>query len=165
MNARRLPHSNIIPIWTPQDAIDTARQFHLELDNAERGVKTKQWWLSTGRERTARIYDAAAVALLLILAAVFGCIIVLLSAPNAKADDGLDPEAVAWAAHYASAVCSTIADYPSTAGLLGIMESAEEDGLTAHQAGEAVGLSIYEACPRYGYIVNLFIAQNRGQVA
>ena len=29
--------NNIRPIWTPQDSIDTAHQFHMELHNAERG--------------------------------------------------------------------------------------------------------------------------------
>lgn len=28
---------NVRPIWTPQDAVDTAHQFHLEIANAERG--------------------------------------------------------------------------------------------------------------------------------
>lgn len=27
----------VVPIWTRQDAVDTAQQFHLELDNSERG--------------------------------------------------------------------------------------------------------------------------------
>lgn len=29
---------NVYPIWTPRDAIDTANDFHAELDRAERGV-------------------------------------------------------------------------------------------------------------------------------
>lgn len=31
--------SNVVPIWTPQDSVDTAVAFGLELDNAERGVR------------------------------------------------------------------------------------------------------------------------------
>ena len=36
-NYRQLT-SNVVPIWTPQDAIDTAQQFALEIANAEAGV-------------------------------------------------------------------------------------------------------------------------------
>lgn len=32
---------NVYPIWTSQDAIDTANAFHAELDRAERGVEVE----------------------------------------------------------------------------------------------------------------------------
>ena len=34
--------SNVYPIWTPADAVDTAQQFALELANAERGESLHQ---------------------------------------------------------------------------------------------------------------------------
>jgi uncharacterized membrane protein len=69
--------NNVVPIWTPADAVDTARVFALELDNAERGtaVERDPWWLSTSRERTGRLYDGLAVALLLTLGALLGFIV------------------------------------------------------------------------------------------
>jgi hypothetical protein len=112
------------------------------------------------RERKARIYDGLAVALLLMLAAALGCIAVLAAAPRAKADKDYDPVAYAYAATYATAVCNTLADgHATTNGLLGIMSAIEEDGLTPAQAGEAVGLSIYEACPRYIYVIDAFVTK------
>ena len=69
---------NVTPIWTPQDSVDTARQFHLELANAERG-RPERWWLTAGRERRARIYDFLAVTLLLATMALLGFAVALLS--------------------------------------------------------------------------------------
>lgn len=112
------------------------------------------------RERKARIMDGVAVALLLLLAAALGCILVLASAPNAKADNPYDRVAYAYAATYAAAVCGTLDDgHASTDGLLGIMAAVEGDGLSAAQAGEVVAISIYETCPRYSYLIDAFIAR------
>jgi len=154
---------NVIPISTRQDAIDTAQAFHAELDDAERGQSTdmiKARWSSKlfgrSRFRRARIFDGLAVALLMALMAALGTVVY---AASAKADTNPDPQAVSWAAHNEGAVCATIADYPSTNGLLGIMEAAAEQGLTAPQAGEAVAMSIYDGCPRYSYIIDIFVAK------
>lgn len=84
----------VVPIWTPQDSVDTAHQFHMELHNAERGVSQSQsqpgfgnrLMFSRSRERRARRMDALAVALLMIVMAAFGVIVMLLSTPQAKAD-------------------------------------------------------------------------------
>ena len=110
---------NVRPIWTPQDAVDTAQQFHLELANAERGqsIQTAVRGVKPGsmrpastahdafsdsraevvaaprtaprlrlvtasRERRARLHDGLAVALLLILCAAIGCVVVLASVPR-----------------------------------------------------------------------------------
>ena len=161
MSTTRLPE-NVTPIWTRRDAIDTAQAFHAEIDNAERGhidPKPPRWTsklFGRSRFRRARIYDGLAVTLLIALMAALGTVVY---AASAKADTGDDPESVAYAAHYAGAVCSTIADYPTTNGLKGIMNAVERDGLTAFQAGEAVGISIYSTCPQYSYIIDLFVAK------
>ena len=145
-----------------RDALHTAQAFHAEIADAERGhidPKPPRWTsklFGRSRFRRARIYDGLAVTLLMILMAALGTVTY---AASAKADDGYDPESVAWAAHYAGAVCSTVADYPTTNGLLGIMNTAEGEGLTAFQAGQAVGISIYDTCPRYGYLIDLFVAK------
>lgn len=150
----------VVPIWSPQDSIDTAQAFHLELHNAERGVSQSQsrtgfgnrLMFSRSRERKARRMDALAVALLMILMAAFGCVVVLLSAPQAKAD----ATSFAYAAHNATAVCEVIAEFPSAAGVLGIMAAIREDGLTNDQAAAAVVMSVSEVCPRYMYVLEAF---------
>ena len=150
MSTNRLP-DNVVPIWTPRDSIETAQAFALELDNAERGRPLT----TRSRERRARRMDALAVALLMALMAALGVIAFSLAAPNAKADS--DSEAYAYAAHYAGAVCATLDDYPTVNGMLGIMQAIAEDGLSDFQAGQVVGLSITETCPRYSYLLDLFI--------
>lgn len=97
----------VVPIWTPRDSVDTAQQFHLEIDNAERGhrhcvrcdksqlvvridadgvcryckrrVRVSSMLFSRSRHRKAKVMDALAVALLMIVMAVFGCLVVFAS--------------------------------------------------------------------------------------
>ena len=152
------PDNNIRVLWTPQDSIDTARQFHLELDNAERGYRgdveiadrarmrqafDPQGWLFTqSRERKARIMDGLAVAL-------------LMAAPKAKAE--ADPVAVAYAAHFADAVCWTLTNHDTNSGVLGVLAAIKEDGLTTSQAAYAVTLSVMDVCPQQQYVLDRFI--------
>lgn len=78
--------------------------------------------------------------------------IIMLAAP-AKADT--DPVAYAYAAQYGSAVCQTLDEYPSEAGILGVGEAIIEDGLTSFQAGEVVYHSVSEICPQHlGLVLN-----------
>jgi hypothetical protein len=145
---------NIVPIWAPQDSVDTAKQFHLELDNAERGLFIDHsWFLSQSRERKARLYDRLAVALLLVLCAALGCIALILATP-AKADT--DPVVVAYSAHYGGAVCSVLDEFPSENGILGIGTSIMEDGLTGYQAGQVLYLSVSDVCPRHMGLLRAF---------
>lgn len=164
--AARAYHPSVRPIWTPNDAILTAQDFHADIANAELGELVepqrqsstnlgKRLIFSRSRFRRAKIMDALAVALLMAVAAAFGVILMLLAAPTAKADS--DSEAYAYAAHYAGAVCAVLDDYPTVNGMLGIMAAITEDGLSDYQAGQVVGISIAEVCPRYGYLVDLFV--------
>ena len=174
--AARAYHPSVTPIWTPADSVATAQAFAAELANAERGTKVERQsqsstklgeklTFSRSRERRARRMDAVAVALLMALAAAFGVILMLLSAPQAKADS--DSEAYAYAAHYAGAVCAVLDDYPTVNGMLGIMQAITEDGLSAYQAGQVVGISIAEVCPHYQYLAELFVDRygDKGAVA
>ena len=163
------PDNNIRVLWTPQDSIDTARQFHLELDNAERGNDVEiadrarmrqafdpQGWLFTqSRERRARIMDGLAVALLMALMGALGCAVLLMAAPKAKAD--ADPVAVAYAAHFADAVCWTLTNHDTNSGVLGVLAAIKEDGLTTSQAAYAVTLSVMDVCPQQQYVLDRFI--------
>lgn len=106
---------------------------------------------SVSRERKARIYDGLAVTLLLCLMAALG---VVTFAATAKAD--VDGAALAYAERYGGAVCSTLAEYPSISGVLGIVEAIEKDGLSPYQAGEVVGLSVTNLCPQYDGLIRAF---------
>jgi hypothetical protein len=158
VSTKRLP-DNVLPIWTPRDSVDTAKQFHLELDNAERGVEDflppVVLFTARSRERKARLYDRLAVALLLVLCAALGCIALILATP-AKADT--DPVVVAYSAHYGGAVCSVLDEFPSENGILGIGKSIIEDGLTGYQAGQVLYLSVSDVCPRHMGLLRAFAA-------
>lgn len=132
------------------DPVDTAQQFYREIEHRPQ--------MSQSRFRKAKMYDRLAVALLVAIMAALGCAVVLMSASSAKAEP-IDPVAVSYAAVYAGAVCGTLDDFPTINGVLGIIESIKDDGLTAGQAGAAIGLSVAEACPRYEYVLDAFIAR------
>ena len=153
MSNARLP-DNVRAIWTPRDAVDTAKQFHLELDNAERGRAPSRLFTQS-RERRARIMDGLAVALLMALMGALGCAVLLMAAPKAKAD--ADPVAVAYAAHFADAVCWTLTNHDTNSGVLGVLAAIKEDGLTTSQAAYAVTLSVMDVCPQQQYVLDRFI--------
>jgi hypothetical protein len=141
---------NISRLRTPRDPVDTAAQFHLEVDNAERG----SWLMSQGRERKARIMDGLAAVLLFLLMGALGAATLLLVAPKAKAD--IDPTAISYAAHYADAICTTLAGHPTNSGVQGILAAIQDHGLTNSQAAGAVVLAVAEVCPAQKYILERF---------
>jgi hypothetical protein len=156
--------NNIRPIWTPQDSIDTAQAFHLELHNAERGVpERKSRLFSVSRERKARRMDAIAVALLVVTLTILGWLFATVYAPAAKADDWT--VVYAYAATYGGAVCETLDSYPSFGGIYGIADSITEDGLTYYQAGQVIAVSVMEICPRHTALVRSFAASSAGSHA
>jgi hypothetical protein len=146
----RVVADRVTRIRTPRDALDTAREFHLEVDNAERG----SWLMSQGRERKAKVMDALAVILLFLLMGALGAATLLLVAPKAKAD--IDPTAVQYAAHYADAICTTLAGHPTNNGVQGILSAIQDHGLTNLQAAGAVVLAVTDVCPQQTYILERF---------
>lgn len=94
-------------IWSPQDAVDTAQAFALELHNAERGhrhcvrcdksqlvvridtdgvcrrckrrARAERFLFSRSRFRRARIMDTLAVSLFMVFMSVVGCLVLLAS--------------------------------------------------------------------------------------
>ena len=87
----------VVPIWTSQDAVDTAQAFHMEVHNAERGESAlscdskanerqrqhgfgNRLLFSTSRHRKARIYDGLAVTLLMVVMVLFGVVVFAASA-------------------------------------------------------------------------------------
>jgi hypothetical protein len=165
--------SNIIPIWTRRDAVDTAQQFHAELANAERGSFTDiaepamsdKGHLSAklfgrSRFRRAKVYDGLAVGLFLVFMFFFG---IVCYAASAHADP--DADARVYASQYGSVVCSVLDSYPTVSGMLGIMQSIVEDGLTEYQAGEVVGIAISDRCPEYSWLAKAFVKRYGGVAA
>ena len=150
MSISRVVADRVTRIRTPRDPVDTAQDCHLEVDNAERG----SWLVSQGRERKARIMDGLAVALLMALMGALGCAVLLMAAPKAKAD--IDAVSVAYAAHYADAICTTLAGHPTNSGVQGILAAIREDGLTNLQAAGAVVLAVTDVCPAQTYILERF---------
>ena len=157
---------NLRPIWTPQDAIDTAQAFHAEIENAERGITVnKPRWtrklFGRSRFRRAAIYDGLAVTLLVALMAALGTVVY---AASAKADDS---DARAYAVEYGPAVCSVLDDYPSFDGIIGIGSAiVERDSLSAYDAGAAIGYSVRFLCPRHAGLLAQFVsAYGHSQVA
>jgi hypothetical protein len=73
-----------------------------------------------------------------------------------KAD--VDRVVVAYAAQYGGAVCATLDEYPTINGVYGIGQSIMEDGLTAYQAGQVIGLSVLEICPQHIDLMQNFAA-------
>ena len=163
MSSIRLPNGNVVvPIWTPQDAIDTAQAFHAEIDNAERGttVDKPRWTqklFGKSRFRRAAIYDGLAVTLLV---ALMACLGVVAFAASAHADP--DGASVAFAAEYGPAVCQTLDDHDSIPGMLGVGLAIVDEGLSEEQAGEVIALSVREICPRHLDLLKAFIAYYSG---
>ena len=152
--------SNIKCIWGRDDFDETVREAQavVEAGRRRRHLQAMNEHLppavlfTRSRERRARRMDALAVGLLMAFMAALG---VVLFAATAKAD----ALSSAWADRYGGLACVVLSEYPSVGGLMGILDSAQEDGLTQRQAGEAVGESIATNCPEYGYLVRQFIAR------
>lgn len=87
---------------------------------------------------------------------------VVLAAAPAKADP--DGASIAYASIYGDAVCETLDEYPTVAGVYGVGQAIVEDGLTARQAGVVVALSVREICPRHMNLIDQIAAQ-AGQIA
>lgn len=68
-----------------------------------------------------------------------------------------DASVVAYAATYGAAVCSVLDDYPTISGVIGIGQAITEDGFSMYQAGQVIGLSVLEICPRHTGLMNRFM--------
>lgn len=58
-----------------------------------------------------------------------------------------DQVAVIYAETYSAAICSTLDEYPTFNGIIGIAQVMMDDGMTGTQAGEAMYLSVASDCP------------------
>lgn len=152
-------------VWMPDDLDEAAAQAQAIVESGKRRLRVvgeterglPMLLLTRSRERKARAMDAIGVGLLMLFAALFGVVLMLASAPHVKAapisDDVLD-----YTVENGQIACEVLDDYPSVAGLTGVMQAVVEDGFTSRQAGEIVALSIYEYCPNHADLIDKFIA-------
>ena len=174
--------SNVYPIWTRRDAVDTAQAFAAELDNAERGVCPSshgdepvatavigegqtprlgrtRWTAKLfghSRFRRAKVYDGLAVALLM---AIMACLGVVVFAASAKADPGVSDDVIDYTVRYgAGAVCPVLTEHHTVSGLLGVLLAIRDDGFSDYEAGQVVGLSVAEYCPENQPLLDRFVA-------
>lgn len=88
-------------------------------------------------------------------AAALAGIVAVFAAPAATAEPS--SLVVAYTAHYGGVVCDVLDQYPSISGVLGVMQGVQNDGFTAYESGEIVGLSVAEICPRHTGLMLRFI--------
>jgi hypothetical protein len=112
--------------------------------------------ISNVRKTTVRAFSLGIVAGAFITAATF-------SAIPARADT--DSAVYAYAASFGGIVCSTLDEYPSFSGIIGIGEAISTDGLSMHQAGQVIAVSVIEICPRHLALVKAFVNSNTGAAA
>lgn len=159
--------SLVRPIWDRNDFDTTvaATTLHDPVTLVDHGTLTgeyvgrhraPEWMFTRSRFRRAHLLDTLAVVLLMAVVAALGCAVILLSTGTAKADTS---DALAYAAEYGPAVCLTLDDYPSLGGIVGIAKAiVEQTGMTYHDAGQAIGYSVSEICPRHMGLLARFIA-------
>lgn len=62
--------------------------------------------------------------------------------------DPIDSRVVMYGAQSSTAVCSTLAEFPSFTGVAGVMQGIEENGhFTVYQAAQVVVIAVEAACP------------------
>jgi len=89
---------------------------------------------------------------------------VLFGAGAARADGILsDTEAAYVLAYGAGAVCPTISEYPSTAGVMGVAQGIMSDGFTADSAVDIINSSVANYCPQFWTLLERIGAEARGE--
>ncbi|BDY33203.1 hypothetical protein [Mycolicibacterium mageritense] len=89
-----------------------------------------------------------------------------IATPAARADGVLSDTESAYVLAYAStAVCPTIAEYPSKAGVLGVAQAIMDDGFAADSAVDIINASVQDYCPKYWPLLQRIGAQARGEQA
>ena len=90
--------------------------------------------------------------------------VVVASAAVARADD--TRAEADYAATYHSAICVTLDEFHSEAGVVGVLREIVADGFTAYQAVEIVNAAVNVYCPRnWPMLVNIGNASRSSAVA
>ena len=79
----------------------------------------------------------------------------VITAPTASADEP-STTVVAYAATFGGIVCDVLDDHASLGGVQGVIQGVQADGFTAYEAGQIVGLSVAEICPRHTALILRF---------
>jgi hypothetical protein len=96
-------------------------------------------------------------------AGVLGAVI-LTHSPAAHADGVLSDVEYAYVVVYgAAAVCPTLDDHPSKAGVFGIAEGIMDDGFDVDSAADIINASVREYCPRHWPLLQRIGAAARGE--
>jgi hypothetical protein len=91
--------------------------------------------------------DRSAVALLMATSAFLGA--AMYFASPARADGYLDDDEMVYAEMYGPAVCSTLDDYRSLAGVMGIASAITDDGFAQDSAIDVINASVQGYCPEH----------------
>ena len=82
----------------------------------------------------------------------------------ARADGNISNTEYAYIVAYgAGAVCPTIAEFPSAAGVMGVMQGIVGDGFTPDSAVDIINGSVAEYCPQYWSLLQKIGAAARGE--
>jgi len=101
------------------------------------------------------------LGLMFLGALIAGCV---LGTGVARADGQISNVESAYIAAYgAGAVCPVIAEYPSTAGVLGVAQGIMDDGFTAGDAVDIINVSVATYCPEYWSLLERIGAEARGE--
>ena len=113
----------------------------------------------------ARIVWAVMKPMLLLMATSVGLGAALHFASPARADGYLDDDEMVYVEMYGDAVCSTIDDYRSLAGVTGIAEVIVEDGFTPDSAVDVINASVQGYCPEHWSLLQAIGKASRASTA
>lgn len=91
--------------------------------------------------------DRTAIAWAMVGSALFGACVYFAS--PARADGYLDTDETVYVQAFAGAVCSTLDDYPSLGGVMGVAQAIMDDGFTGDSAVDIINTSVANTCERH----------------
>ena len=91
---------------------------------------------------------------------------VMLAAPAHADTPDPTPAVLRYTIHNEAAICSALGTYDNVPGVLQVLQAIQADGgFTEYEAGEVVGLSVTDACPRYVPLLQKFVRVYGGATA
>jgi hypothetical protein len=87
----------------------------------------------------------------------------LITMPAAKADPELSHAQIAYVQTYHSAVCKTIAKYPTEGGVAGVLQGVMSDGFGPVDAANIVNASVAVWCPEWWPLLEAIGDKARGE--
>lgn len=82
----------------------------------------------------------------------------------ARADGVIDDTEYAYISTWGPvAICPVIDEYPSAAGVVGVMRGIMDDGMTADSAVDIINASVHQYCPRHWSLLQAIGRAARGE--